>query len=203
MRTEAELREISSAALDQLFFNARSMNTWTSIAVEESLLRRMYEIARMGPTSVNSNPMRCIWVRSEQNKRRLAELAFETNRGKVLSAPVTAIIGYDVAFAARAQLLFPDKAAFIQKLAAENGSWAEETAFRNGTLQAAYLIIAARALGLDCGPMSGFDNRAVDAAFFAGSTVRSNLLCSFGYGSTERLFERLPRLAFEDANQLI
>jgi 3-hydroxypropanoate dehydrogenase len=155
----------------------------------------------MGPTSANSNPARYVWVRSADGKQRLSDLASETNRAKVLEAPLTVIIGYDLNFAAKLPQLFPAKGEAIKRNFDSNPALAQVNAFRNGTLQGAYLMLAGRALGLDCGPMSGFNNEGVDAAFFAGTNIKSNFICSLGYGNDSNLFPRNPRLSFEEAGR--
>jgi 3-hydroxypropanoate dehydrogenase len=146
----------------------------------------------------NLSPARFVWVRSPEGKAKLTELAFERNRPKILQAPVTVIIGNDVAFADRLPTLLRHNAEAMQKAFAAPGM-AEVTAMRNGSLQGAYLIIAARALGLDCGPMSGFDNAGVDKAFFAGTRIQSNFICSIGHGDEASVFPRNPRLSFDEA----
>ena len=192
---------LDASALDQLFRTARTRNGWTDRPVTEPQLRELYDLMKFGPTSANGNPARFVWVRSEQGKARLAALAFKTNAAKILAAPVTVIIGYDLDFAAQFTKLFPARARDMQA-AFSDETFAQTTAFRNGSLQGAYLIIAARALGLDCGPMSGFDNAAVDREFFPSGRIKSNFICSLGYGSEENLFPRNPRLTFEEAGRL-
>ena len=191
-------RAISSESLDQILRSARTSNGWTDTPVEERVLRDLYDLLKWGPTSANSSPARFVWVRSPQGKAKLAGLAWEKNQPKILGAPLTVIIGNDVGFADALPKLMPHNAEAIQKSFAAPGV-AEATAMRNGTLQGAYLIIAARALGLDCGPMSGFDNAGVDRAFFAGTRIQSNFLCSIGYGDPASVFPRNPRLSFEEA----
>ncbi len=164
----------------------------------DSLLVELYETLRMAPTSANSNPGRFVFVRSEEGKRRLAACALDNNRPKLLKAPVTVIVAHDLDFAEKLPVLFPARGGAMRELF-KQPQLAQVTAFRNGTLQGGYLILAARALGLDCGPMSGFDNAAVDEAFFAGTNVKSNFLCSLGYGTDEGLFPRNPRLSFEES----
>lgn len=188
---------IDEGALDQLFNTARSHNAWRDKAVDERQLHALWELARMGPTSANCSPMRVVFVVSEAAKEKLRPCLMDGNVAKTMSAPVTAIIGHDMAFYERLGELFPHDDA--RSWFAGNAELIETTAFRNGTLQGAYLMIAARALGLDCGPMSGFDNAAVDTAFFAGTEVKSNFLCNLGYGDDSALFARSPRLAFNDA----
>lgn len=189
---------IASGAIDQLFRSARTFYGWTDAPVDEAVVRELYDMLKWGPTSANSCPARFVWVRSPEAKARLAELAWERNRPKILAAPLTVIIGNDLDFADRLPELMPNNAEALQKALAPTAV-AEATAMRNGTLQGAYLIIAARALGLDCGPMSGFDNGGVDQAFFAGTRIRSNFICSIGQGDPASLFPRNPRLSFEQA----
>lgn len=189
------------AALDQLFRSARSQNKWLAKPVSEALIKELYELLKWGPTSANSTPARFVWVASEEGKQRLAAVAAEGNRAKILAAPLTVIIGHDLEFAAKLpKLLPPDRVAAMQKMFALP-QVAEVTAMRNGSLQGAYLMLAARSLGLDCGPMSGFNNAAVDEAFFAGTTVRSNFICSVGYGDPSGVYPRLPRLPFDEVSR--
>jgi 3-hydroxypropanoate dehydrogenase len=192
---------LDESALDQLFRGARTLNGWTDRDVPEPLIRELYDLARMGPTSANSNPARYVWVRSADGKQRLSDLASETNKAKVLDAPLTVIIGYDLNFAAKLPQLFPAKGEAMKRNFESNPALAQVNAFRNGTLQGAYLMLAARALGLDCGPMSGFNNEGVDAAFFSGTNIKSNFICSLGYGNDKNLFPRNPRLSFEEAGR--
>lgn len=192
---------LGDSALDQLFRTARTRNGWTDQPVPEPLIRELYDLLRMGPTSANCCPARFLWVRSPEGKQRLSELASETNKAKILEAPLTVIIGYDLDFPDLLPKLFPAKGEVMRKHFKSDAKLAEVTAFRNGSLQGAYLILAARALGLDAGPMSGFDNAGVDAAFFDGTAIRSNFICSIGYGSDKNLFPRNPRLSFEQAGR--
>lgn len=188
---------IPQAALDQIFLDAHTHNTWTDRPVDDALLHQLYEILRMAPTSANSNPARIVFVKSKTAKEKLLPTLMDGNKAKVMAAPVTAIIGHDLHFYDRLGKLFPH--------APDAPGWfgdpqvAQTTAFRNGTLQGAYLILAARALGLDCGPMSGFDNAKVDELFFAGTNVKSNFICSLGYGDPKGVYPRNPRLGFEEA----
>jgi 3-hydroxypropanoate dehydrogenase len=192
---------LQPAALDQLFRTARTYNGWSDRTVDDSLVRELYDLFKWGPTSANSCPARFVWVRSAEGKARLAALAAEMNRPKILAAPLTVIIAHDLDFPAALPKLLPaPRAEIIQKMFAAPGV-AESTAMRNGSLQGAYLIMAARALGLDCGPMSGFDNTEVDRAFFAGTRIQSNFICSLGYGKPESLQPRNPRLSFDDAGR--
>jgi 3-hydroxypropanoate dehydrogenase len=192
---------INDEALDVIFRNARTQNKWQNKPVSPALIMAVYDLARMGPTSANCSPARFVFVASQEAKERLKPHLSEGNRAKTMSAPVTAIIGYDLDFARHLVRLFPH--------APEAKNWfadpalAETTAFRNGTLQGAYFIVAARALGLDCGPMSGFDNAGVDREFFAGTRVKSNFICSIGHGDPAGLFVRSPRLPFDDACRIL
>jgi 3-hydroxypropanoate dehydrogenase len=192
---------LDDSALDTLFRAARTHNAWQEKPVSDALLQAVWELAKMPPTSANCSPMRVLFVRSPEAKARLVPLLLEGNRAKTLKAPVTAIIGYDIEFYENLPRLFPhtDARAWF----AGKPELIAATAFRNGTLQGAYLIMAARALGLDCGPMSGFDNAAVDAAFFPEGRIRSNFLCSLGYGDPAGVRPRNPRLAFADACKII
>tara|TARA_R110000787_G_scaffold63679_11_gene144237 strand:- start:338973 stop:339563 length:591 start_codon:yes stop_codon:yes gene_type:complete len=190
-------KPLSQDALDTLFMDARTVNGWTDQSVDTALLTKIWDIARMGPTSANCSPARIVFVTSTAGKERLKPALMDGNVDKTMQAPVTAIIGHDMAFYEKLPDLFPHtdaRAWFVG-----NEALIEETAFRNGTLQAAYLMLATRAQGLDCGPMSGFDKAKVDAEFFANTDVKSNFLCNIGYGTEEGLFPRSPRLAFAEA----
>jgi len=183
---------IDDTALDQLFREARTHNAWQARPVADELLRQAIDLAKMGPTSANTSPARIVFVRTPEGKERLKPALAPLNVEKTMAAPVTAIIGHDLAFYDLLPRLFPHadaRAWFVG-----NDPLIETTALRNGTLQGAYFILAARALGLDCGPMSGFDNAQVDAAFFAGTQIKSNFLCNLGYGDPAKLFPRSPRL---------
>jgi len=193
--------KLDNAALNQLFIEARTRNGWTDKPVSDALIHELYDLVKFGPTSANGSPARFVWVRSPEGKAKLASLSMATNPAKILAAPVTVIIGHDLAFAEKFDTLFPARAEMMKTMFSVPAV-AEITAFRNGTLQGAYLILAARALGLDTGPMSGFDNAGVDEAFFAGTTIKSNFICCLGYGSDENLFPRNPRLSFEEACSL-
>jgi 3-hydroxypropanoate dehydrogenase len=187
-------------ALDQLFRQARTYNEWSDKDVDDQTIHELYELLKWGPTSANSSPARFLWIKTTEGKAKLAALAMDTNRPKILAAPLTVVIGYDFEFAEAMPKLFPARAEMMRQFFKQPGV-AEITAKRNGTLQGAYLIIAARALGLDCGPMSGFDNGAVDQAFFAGTHIQSNFICSLGYGKPGTPFPRNPRLSFEEAGR--
>jgi 3-hydroxypropanoate dehydrogenase len=187
------MARVDDAALDLIFREARTLTRWTGREVADATLRDIWELARLGPTSANCSPMRILFVKSVEAKARLKPHLSRTNVEQTMAAPVTAVVAHDLAFYELLPRLFEAKAVAWFK-----GN-AEETAFRNGTLQGAYLMIAARALGLDCGPMSGFDNKGVDAAFFAGTSLRSNFLVNLGYGDRAGLEPRKPRLAFDEA----
>ena len=191
---------VSAESLDQILRSARTYNGWTDTPVEERAVHDLYDILKWGPTSANSSPARFVWIRSAEGKAKLAGLAWEKNRPKILAAPLTVIIGNDLDFADAMPKLMPHNAEAMQKAFAQPGM-SEITAMRNGSLQGAYLIIAARALGLDCGPMSGFDNAGVDRVFFAGTRIQSNFICNIGYGNPDSVFPRNPRLTFEEAGQ--
>lgn len=189
--------KLDAMAIDQIFMSARTYNTWSSKPIATDTLTELWDILRMGPTSANCSPARIVFVVSDDAKEKLRPCLIGGNVDKTMSAPATAIIGFDMTFYDRLNKLFPHEDArswFVGK-----DDVILDTAFRNGTLQGAYLIIAARALGLDCGPMSGFDKSKVDAAFFAGTEIKSNFLCNLGYGSEEGLFPRNPRLTFTEA----
>ena len=189
---------LSETALDQLFRTARTYNAFLPKPVDDALLRRLYDLAKFGPTSANSSPMRVVFVKSKEAKARLEPFLSEGNRAKTMVAPVTAIIANDHAFYEKLPQLFPHTDA--RSWFVGNQALIDTTAFRNATLQGAYVILAARAVGLDCGPMSGFDNAGVDAEFFAGTSVKSNFLINIGYGDASRdLFARSPRLSFDEA----
>jgi 3-hydroxypropanoate dehydrogenase len=194
--------KLSDEDLDLIFREARTHSHWLDQPVDDALLRQVYDLARMGPTSANMCPMRVVFVRSKAGKEKLKPALDPGNVEKTMAAPVTAIIGMDVHFYEQLPRLFPhaDAKAWFKDLP-ENVL--EYIALRNGSLQGAYFMIAARSLGLDCGPMSGFNNARVDAAFFAGTTVKSNFLCNLGHGNKATLHPRNPRLSFEEACQIV
>jgi 3-hydroxypropanoate dehydrogenase len=177
------LSKLDDLALDQLFRTARTRNAWTDRPVTEQQLRELYDLVKLGPTSSNCCPARFVWVRSNEAKSKLAAFAPPANSQKILAAPVTVVVGYDLGFAEQMPKLFPSRGKETQAYFADP-LVAQATAFRNSSLQGAYLIIAARSLGLDCGPMSGFSHDAVDAEFFAGT--RSNPI-SFAALDTDRI----------------
>ena len=192
---------VNDDALETIFRSARSQNTWLDTPVSPALLMAAYDLMRWGPTSANVSPARFVFLVSQQSKDRLRPYLSAGNVQKVMTSGTTAIIGYDLNFAEHLPRLFahqPDAKNWF----ADPGV-AEVTAFRNGTLQAAYFIIAARSVGLDCGPMSGFDNAGVDREFFGGTRVKSNFLCSVGYGDPSGVFPRNPRLSFDEACKIL
>ncbi len=189
-------------ALDQLFLAARSHNAWQSRPVPDELLQRLYNTFRMGPTSANCCPARIVFVKSMEAREKLMPALAEGNRAKSMAAPVTAIIAYDMKFYEKMEQLFPHVPG-ARGWFDKDEQTAFTAAFRNGTLQGAYLIIAARALGLDCGPMSGFDNAMVNQLFFAGTAVKSNFICNLGYGDTSGVHPRSPRLEFDEACSIV
>lgn len=192
---------LDDTALDLLFREARTRNAWSDTPVSDAEIRAIYDLFKYGPTAVNSTPARIVWIKSEEAKARLAPHLSGSNRAKTARAPVVAIIGQDLDFHEQLPKLFPNAPAAKDWFPTEDSR--RETAFRNSTLQGAYLIIAARALGLDAGPMSGFDNAGVDAEFFAGTKIRSNFIVAIGHGTEENLYPRNPRLAFEEANTVL
>jgi 3-hydroxypropanoate dehydrogenase len=194
-------KALDDAALDTLFRDARSYNRWSADAVSDKTLHELYELLKFGPTAMNSTPARFVFVKSAEAKARLVGCLMSGNVVKVGQAPVTVIIGMDEKFPERLATLFPHVPGAGAKFT--DAGLIQTTMMRNGSLQGAYLILAARALGLDCGPMSGFDHAKVDAAFFAGTSIKSNFLCALGTGTTELLFPRLPRLAFDEACKII
>jgi len=201
---------LSDDTLDVLFRKARTHNVWLDKPVSDALLHQLYDLMKYGPSSANSNPLRILFLRTPESKERLRPALSPTNADKTMKAPVTAIVGYDVKFYEQTPKLFPNNPA-MREVFAKSPQLAEITAFRNGSLQGAYMILAARSLGLDCGPMSGFDNAKVDAEFFSATAgnppafidVRSNFLCNLGYGDASKLFPRNPRLLFEEACRLL
>ncbi len=189
---------IDAAGHDLLFREARTHNKWRDTPVADETLRELYDILKFGPTSANSSPARFVFIRTKEGKQKLAPALSAGNTEKTMNAPVTVIVAYDPRFYEKLPTLFPHNPDAISWFTS-NDSLAATTAFRNGTLQGAYLLIAARSLGLDVGAMSGFDNATVDAAFFDRSGWRSNFLVNLGYGDPAGLFNRSPRLPFEEA----
>jgi 3-hydroxypropanoate dehydrogenase len=192
---------IADQALDIIFREARTRNGWEDRAVSTTLMQAVYDLMKWGPTSANCSPARFVFVTSKEAKERLRPHLAPGNVAKTMAAPASVIIGHDLAFYEKLPQLFPQTDA--KSWFAGNDALIASTAFRNGSLQGAYFIIAARALGLDCGPMSGFDNEGVDREFFAGTTVKSNFLCNIGYGTDENLYPRNPRLSFDEACEIV
>lgn len=190
----------NDAALDQLFRTARTQNAFQDRPVEDSQLRALYDLLKWAPTAANSTPARFVFVKSAEAKQKLAPALSEGNLAKTLAAPVTVIVGFDLDFHEKLPYLFPHTDAKAWFDGPREGR--HEAAFRNGSLQGAYLILAARALGLDAGPMSGFDAAKVDEAFFAGTAIKSNFLVNLGYGDPSGVFPRLPRLSFDEAARI-
>lgn len=194
--------KIGDDSLDQIFRAARTHSHWLDKPVDDALLRQIYDLTKMGPTSANMCPLRIVFVRTREGKERLKPALDAGNVEKTMKAPVTAVLGMDVHFYEKLPKLFPH---------ADAKSWfkgkpepvLEYIALRNSSLQGAYFLIAARSLGLDCGPMSGFDNAKVDAEFFASTTIKSNFLCNLGYGDASKLHPRSPRLDFDEACQVV
>jgi len=203
---------VDAGALDQLFRSARTHNAWLDRPVTDETLRELYDLLKWGPTSANSSPARFLFIRSREAKERLRPTLAPGNVEKTMSAPVTAVVAYDLLFYEKLPKLFPHSPS-MRNLFASNPQLVEETAKRNSSLQGAYLIVAARSLGLDCGPMSGFDNAKLDEEFFGAGRecdgceqeffpaghVKSNFLCNIGYGDATKLFARAPRLEFNEA----
>jgi 3-hydroxypropanoate dehydrogenase len=196
------MKKASDESLNLIFRDGRTHSNWLNEPVDDGLLAQVYDLAKLGPTSANMCPMRVVFVKSKAAKEKLKPALSPPNVDKTMAAPVTAIIGMDVHFYEKLPELFPhvDAKAWFKDLP-ENVL--EYMALRNGSLQGAYLMLAARALGLDCVPMSGFDNAKVDAAFFAGTTVKSNFLCNLGHGDASKLHPRNPRLSFAEACQIV
>ncbi|MBS0469972.1 MAG: malonic semialdehyde reductase [Proteobacteria bacterium] len=188
---------VNDEALNRIFRDARTQNKWQDRPVSPAHIMAVYDLLRFGPTSANCSPARFLFLTTPEAKERLAKHASSGNQVKIRTAPVTAIVGYDLDFAQKLPELFPHDQTAKSWFADPDVE--QVTAFRNGTLQGAYLIIAARALGLDCGPMSGFNNAKVDEEFFAGTRIKSNFICGLGYGDPLGVFARNPRLAFDEA----
>lgn len=191
---------LDDKALDRILRNARTHNGWLPKPVTDDQLRALHDLAKWGPTSANTQPARFVFVRTKEGKEKLRPALSAGNTDKTMSAPVTAIVAYDSQFYEHLPKHFPHDQTAIHWFKGEGKeAVAASTAFRNGTLQGAYLMIAARALGLDCGAMSGFDNAVVDKTFFPDGRFKSNFLCNIGYGDESKIFARSPRMRFEDA----
>ncbi|MDR1076008.1 MAG: malonic semialdehyde reductase [Xanthomonadaceae bacterium] len=193
---------LSDSALDQLFRTARTANAFTDQPVDDAVLHQLYELLKWGPTALNATPARFVFVKSAEAKQKLAPTLAEGNVAKTMAAPVTVIVGYDEDFHNALPQLFPHNPGIKDGFEGPREK-RHDLAFRNGTLQGAYLIMAARALGLDTGAMSGFDNARVDAAFFVGTSIRSNFLINLGYADHQGTFPRLPRLRFDEAARIV
>ena len=193
---------VNDEDLNLIFREARTHNGWLKQRVEDALLQKVYDLAKMGPTSANMCPMRLMFVKSQAAKEKLKPCLDAGNVEKTMAAPVTAIIGMDIHFFEQLPKLFPhaDAKAWFKDLPE---AVLEVLALRNSSLQGAYFMLAARSLGLDCGPMSGFNNAKVDEAFFAGTTTKSNFLCNLGHGDATKLFPRSPRLSFDEACKVL
>lgn len=192
---------MSDNLIDLVFLKGRTHHVWLDKPVDDDLLQQVYDLAKMGPTSANCCPMRISFVKSKETKEKLKPHLSPGNVDKTMAAPVTAIFAYDLEFYEHLPKLFPHADArswFVGK-----PTYIQDTAFRNSSLQAAYFILAARSLGLDCGPESGFDNAGVDAAFFANTPLRSNFICNLGYGDSSKLHPREPRLAFDEVCKIL
>ena len=194
--------KLGAEALAQLFTDAHTANAWQPRAVDDATLRELVDLMKMGPTSANCLPARLVFVRSPEAKSRLEPFLSENNRAKTMAAPVTAIVAHDLEFYEHLPRLFPHNQT-ARSWFAGNDENIRTTALRNGSLQAGYMILAARALGLDCGPMSGFDNAGLDRAFFPDGKVKSNLLCNLGYGDPKGFRPRGPRFAFDEMAKIV
>jgi 3-hydroxypropanoate dehydrogenase len=195
--SETPKTAVSKHCIDQVFREARTHNVWLSHPVSPELLREVYELAAFGPTSANTTPARYVFLTTPEAKQRLRPALAAGNVDKTMAAPVTVIVAWDTEFYHKLPKLFPHKD--MRPVFLGNAALAEATAFRNGSLEGAYFILAARALGLDCGPMSGFDEAKVDAEFFPDGKWKSNFLCNLGYGDHAKLSPRNPRLPFDEA----
>ena len=192
---------LSDKQLALLFGEARSMNGWQDKEVSDDMVKSIYELTKMGPTSTNCCPARFKFIKSDDQKQLLKEALLPNNVEKVMSAPVIAIIGYDLDFSDNMSKLFPHMD--VAPMYKGNAEFNQATAFRNSSLQGAYFMMVSRALGLDCGPMSGFNNDLVDQTFFKDTNIKSNFLCCIGYGDPSKIFMRLPRLDFDDACEIL
>lgn len=202
MSQPADHEPLDAPALERLFLAGRTHNAWLDKPVAPALLKQLFDLMKMGPTSANCSPVRLVFVTSAQGKEKLLPHLMEDNRKKTESAPVCAILAYDKRFYELLPQLFPHNPDAVNWFSGA-AEFAEQTAFRNSSLQGGYLMLAARALGLDVGAMSGFDPNGVDAAFFPEGRFKTNFLCNLGYGDPSGLFERSPRLAFDDACEIV
>ena len=201
-RLKEEVSRADPATLRLILTDARTQNVWQQRNVADDLLKEIYQIMKMGPTSANCCPARIVFLKSQASRERLRPALKPNNIDKTMSAPVTAIIAHDTAFWKHAETMFPQNPG-AQLTFKDNPTGSGIAAFRNGSLQGAYFLIAARAVGLDCGPMSGFDNSLVDDEFFPGTTLKSNFLCNLGYGDPSKTFKRLPRFNFDEVCEIL
>lgn len=192
---------LDTIALDQIFNKSKTHSHWLDKNVSDDLLAEIYDLCKMGPTSANCQPQRLIFIKSAEAKEKLCPFLFEGNIEKTMAAPITAIFAYDMEFYNQLSITFPHVDAKPWFTQSESDTYTH--AFRNATLQAAYFMLAARAKGLDCGPMSGFNSAKVDEIFFAGTKYRSNFLCNLGYGDESKTYDRLPRLAFSEVSTIL
>ncbi|MDC0062190.1 malonic semialdehyde reductase [Pseudomonadota bacterium] len=195
------INPLDEEALNLVFGEARSMNGWQDKDVSDAMIRSLYDLTKMGPTSTNCSPARFVFVKSEAEKAKLESALMPNNIPKVMTAPVVAIIAYDLDFSDHMTKLFPHMD--VAPMYKGNDEMNVSTAFRNSSLQGAYLMMVARAMGLDCGPMSGFDNQLIDETFFSDTNIKSNFLCCIGYGDSTKIFQRLPRLDFDEVCKII
>jgi 3-hydroxypropanoate dehydrogenase len=204
IRQTTPIMTLSAEDRDLIFRNARTQNGWQAKPVSDAQLRELYDLMKWAPTTMNASPARIVFLRSREAKERLKPALSPGNVDKTMAAPVTAIIGYDSQFYELLPKLFPHNQNARAIFAGDdNKAHAETTAFRNGSMQGGYFILAARSIGLDCGPMSGFNNAKVDVEFFAGTGIKSNFLCNLGYGDASKVMPRNPRLAFDEACKLL
>jgi 3-hydroxypropanoate dehydrogenase len=201
-RLKEEVSRADPATLRLILTDARTQNVWQQRDVADDLLKEIYQIMKMGPTSANCCPARIVFLKSQAGRERLRPALKPNNIDKTMSAPVTAIIAHDTAFWKHAETMFPQNPG-AQLTFKDNPTGSGIAAFRNGSLQGAYFLIAARAVGLDCGPMSGFDNSLVDDEFFPDTTLKSNFLCNLGYGDPSKTFKRLPRFNFDEVCEIL
>ena len=192
---------LDEGGLNLIFGEARSMNGWQNKAVSDVMIHSLYDLVKMGPTSTNCSPARFVFVKSDAEKAKLESALMPNNIPKVMTAPVVAIIAYDLDFSNHMTKLFPHMD--VAPMYKGNDEMNVSTAFRNSSLQGAYLMMVARAMGLDCGPMSGFDNQLIDETFFSDTNIKSNFLCCIGYGDSTKIFQRLPRLDFDEVCKII
>ena len=192
---------LDEEGLNLIFGEARSMNGWQNKAVSDVMIHSLYDLVKMGPTSTNCSPARFVFVKSDAEKAKLESALMPNNIPKVMTAPVVAIIAYDLDFSDHMTKLFPHMD--VAPMYKGNDEMNVSTAFRNSSLQGAYLMMVARAMGLDCGPMSGFDNQLIDETFFSDTNIKSNFLCCIGYGDSTKIFQRLPRLDFDEVCKII